>query len=83
MSTRCSIAYKDGVHIYACCNSDYEVFLCDSIADRPREGYNEDIRIGHATLRSLYEQLKEYFEKEPGAVYERYNREQTRTEDKP
>lgn len=71
MSTRCTIAFTRHFHIYSCCNSEWDVFLAEHICDRPREGYNDDIRIGHQDLRKLYEELKKYFETD-GAPYEKY-----------
>lgn len=71
MSSRCSIAFTPLLHFYSCCNTEWDIFLADHIADNPREGYNHDIRIGHADLRKLYEDLKKYFEQD-GAPYERY-----------
>jgi hypothetical protein len=70
MSTRCTVACTDKLHIYSCCNTGYDIFLCASIADQPREGYNDDIRIGHEDLRLLYDKLKKYFDN--GAAYEQY-----------
>ena len=68
MSTRCTIAFTRKIHIYSCCNSNWEIFLADHIAHEPREGWNKDIKLGHKELRELYDQLKKYFD--DGASYE-------------
>lgn len=70
MSTRCSIVFTGKLHIYSCCNSGWDIFIADGIADEPREGYNDDIKLGHKELRDLYDQLKKYFD--DGAPYESY-----------
>lgn len=72
MSSRCTVAYTRKLHIYSCCNSDWEIFLADSICDEAREGYNSDIKLSHDELRDLYLQLKDYFDK--GASFEKYSK---------
>lgn len=75
MSSRCTIAYTPTIYLYSCCNTGWDIFLADSIADEKREGFNNDIRIGHKELRKLYEELKEYFES--GAKYEKLAEEES------